>query len=252
MPKVGESIELTKDNIKDVLSKYAKNDKMFVNSECVFVEYYDIIKCPWYILLTVIHQNEKVKQLLDLTPVEYLDSNELFEWYCNRKYRNFLFDLASAPIDKVDYDMLLTALMSNNEIFYQVDTRLNAVEPLKEVLRQKMMKKLIIYTEEKNDFVKEDITNLFGNKSNVLYYHGEFDKVLDKVPSDTTYFLSDFNKVVTMAEKNRLNLASLVLPYDFGYNYYFNDKNERTSYVDFTYLGKDHLFKVNYFNSCYV
>ena len=251
MPKIGDIVDMTSDNAKDIMKNFAKQEEIFLNSECVFVEYYDILKCPWYILLSVLHQNDKIRPVVDLSAVEYLDTNELFEWYCNRKNRNFLFDLASAPTDKMDYDALLAALMEN-QVFYQVDTLLNVVEPLKICLRQKMIKKMVVYTEEDNPYVREDIVNIFGQKSNIHYYHGDFAKVLERIPTDTTYFLSDFNKIVTMAECKRLNLASLVLPYDFEYNFSYNEKDEKIPIVDMDYLGKDFIFKLNYYNSCYV
>ena len=38
----------------------------------------------------------------------------------------------------------------------------------------------------------------------------------------------------------------------FSYNFIINDKDERVSIIDLTYLGKDHLFKYAFFNACYL
>lgn len=249
--KYNDDIILTSENFKEVISNMRTSKSLFLNSECMFVEYHDIIKCPWYILLSLISQNQKIKPILDLTEIEYLDSNGLFEWYCNRKNRNFLQDLAIDKNNPEEFDKILSVLM-NNEIFYSIDTKLNAVNSIKIAIKQRMVKNVIIYSEEENEYIRDDIKHIFGNISNIKYRHGDFREVLKDIPIDTTYMLSDFNKIIIMAEENRLNYASLVLPYDFSYNFIINDKDERVSIIDLTYLGKDHLFKYAFFNACYL
>lgn len=247
--RAGDSITITKDNFKDVMANMHTTDTMFMNSQCLFVEYHDIIKSPWFVLLTVIHQNEKIRPIIDTSRIAGLDTNQLFEWYCKRENRNFLLDLATAPTNKIEYNTILDILM-NNEIFYTIDTKLNAIEAITIALRQKMVKKVVIYTEEENRFVREDIQRLFGSYQNVKYWYGDFEKLLEKIPDDSSYMLSDFNKIVSMADANHLNYASLILPYDFDYNFIIGDDGSKTPIVDMTYLGKDHLFKISYFNAC--
>lgn len=245
-----EDVVLTNDNFKEVMEHMSVSKNMFLNSECIFVEYYDIIKAPWYILLSVLPQNQKIREILDLSEVDYLDSNGLFEWYCNRKNRNFLQDLSIDKNIPDEMDKLLSVLM-NNEIFYTTNTQLNAIKVINTALNHKMAKNIIIYTEEKSVHAENDIRTLFSKK-NVEYRYGDFRSVLKDVPTDTTYFLSDFNKVVTMAEENHLNYSSLVLPYDFSYNFIMDENGNKVPLIDFTYLGKDHLFKMAYFNACFV
>lgn len=248
MPE-NDDIILTRDNFKEIMSHMGTSKNIFFNSECVFIEYYDIIKSPWYVLLSVIAQNEKIKEILDLSQIEYLDSNGLYEWYVNRNNRNFLEDLHGKKY-LPDLDTLLEVLMEN-KVFYETDTKLNTVRVVNTILEQKLTKELIIYTEKENQFVKDDIERLFPKK-NIKYLYGEFREILKQIPSDTTYFLSDFNKVIDLSEENHLNFSSLVLPYDYSYNFYINEKNEKVPNIDFTYLGKDHIFKYTFFNACYV
>ena len=247
--KVGDNVTLTKENFKDVMSHMHTTDTMFMNSQCLFVEYYDIIKSPWFILLTVIHQNERIRPIIDTSRIEGLDTNELFEWYCKRENRNFLLDLATAPTNKIEYNLILDVLMEN-EIFYTVDTKLNAVDAILTALRQKMVKKVVIYTEKENKFVREDIQRIFGAYGNVKYWYGDFKKNISKLPDDSSYMLSDFNKIVSMADAEHLNYASLILPYDYDYNFIVNEDGSKAPIVDMNYLGKDFLFKVAYFNAC--
>lgn len=245
-----EDIILTKDNFTEVMSHMSTAKNMFLNSECMFIEYYDIIKIPWYVLLTVLSQNKKIRELLNLSEIEYLDSNGLFEWYCNRKNRNFLQDLAINKNIPDEFDTILDVLM-DNEIFYETNTQLNTVNIINVALSHKMVKNVIIYTDDENDYVKKDIEKIF-TKKNVKYKYGDFRKILKEIPTDTTYIFSDFNKAIIMAEENHLNYSSLVLPYDFSYNFLTNENNERVPLIDFGYLGKDHLFKIAYFNACFV
>lgn len=244
-----DDIIITKDNAKDIMSNM-KTGGVFMNSKCLFVEYYDIIKAPWYILLSVIHQNETIRPIIKTSLVSYLDTNSLFEWYCNRKHRNFLYDLAAVPLDKVDYDQILDILM-RNEIFYTVDTELNAVQVIKTALKEHVVEQVVIYNEDENLFIREDIKRIFGNNPKVKFMHGDFSDVLKSIPNDSSYMLSDFNKAITMADENRLSYASLILPYDFEYNFVKDGKGEKVPAIDFAYLGKDHLFKLNFFNACY-
>ena len=245
-----EDVILTKDNFKEVMSHMSTSKNMFLNSECIFVEYYDIIKAPWYILLSVLPQNQKIRELLDLSEIDYLDSSGLFEWYCNRKNRNFLQDLAINKNMPEELDKILNVLM-NNEIFYTTDTSLNAIKTINIALSHKMVKNVIIYTEDENKYVDNDIKMLFPKK-NVKYKYGDFRSILKEVPTDTTYFLSDFNKVISMAEEGHLNYSSLVLPYDFSYNFIKDEEGNKVPLIDFSYLGKDHLFKMAYFNACFL
>lgn len=245
-----DGIIMTVDNFSEIMKNMKTQDRLFMNSECMLVEYYDILKCPWYVLLTVLGQNEKVRPILDIDKISFLDSNSQFEWYCNRKNRNFLLDIALAPTDKVDYDQILDILM-NNKIFYDIDSSLNAKDAIDIALRQKQVKELIIYSEKNDPLIKEDINRIFSKYKNVKFRCGDFDTVAKTLPRDTSYMLSDFNKVVTLSECDKLNYSSIILPFDFGYNYITDDDGKKVPIIDFEYLGKDHLFKLNYFNACY-
>lgn len=248
-----DDIVLTDVNFEEIIGHMKTTDRPFTNSECLFVEYHDIVKAPWYILLTVLPQNKKANEVLKISELlEGMDSDALFEWYCNRQNRNFLLDIARLPCNQFDYDKLLSMMMEGNEIFYRVDTTLNAVPMIKKALIGKQAKSVIIYNETDNPFIRDDIKRLFGNRGSIKFLHGNFADVVKKnIPIDTTFILSDFNKVVTLADIGHLSYSSIVLPYDFAYNFIFSENGEKMPVVDFTYLGKDSMFKLNFFNSCY-
>lgn len=94
MPNLFDDVVLTKDNFTEVMSNMRKQESVFLNSECMVVEYHDVLKMPWYILLTVINQNNALRELANINLIEDLSTTELFEWYYHRKNRNFLLDIA--------------------------------------------------------------------------------------------------------------------------------------------------------------
>ena len=252
----GEEVMLTPDNVMDVLTHLSTTDSVFTNSECIFVEYYDILKTPWYILLTVIPQNEKLSHIMDFSDVKELNLISLLEWYCNRENRNFLEELSKVEPGAIDLDRLLDVLMGS-EILYTANSELNTVEVIRLVLKKKLVKKVMVYAEPSHDksvdllqFIKKDVGELFYDNPLVSVVSGEFSEVLKQVPTDTTYFLSDINKVVTMSNEKRLDYASIVIPYDYAYNFVFeNGKRTNMPLVNFDHLSKTNNFKLNFFNA---
>lgn len=263
----GDEVVLTKDNAREVFGHMLSPDTVFTNSQCMVVEYHDCVKSPWYVLLTVLSQNKKIRELVDLTPIDGLNSIQLFEWYRNRKNRNFLLDIASYPESVIPYDELLEVLM-NNRIFYLANTELNTVNIILTAVRTKTVKKVIIFNDKARDrdgkeleingeiskHIAEDVANIFGNKNIVSFVNDDFSKIVDSVPPDSTYIISDFTKITTLDDKKRLNYSSLVLPNDFAYNYVFDDNNglrTDTPIINFDYFAKNSIFKLNFFNASY-
>lgn len=252
----GEEVLLTPDNVIEVMQHLATTNSVFTNSECIFVEYYDILKAPWYILETMISQYDKLEEILDFSDIKELNLISQLEWYCNRENRNFLEDISKVPPGAIDFDRLLDILM-NSEILFTANSELNAAEVIRLALKKKVVKKVMVYVEPSHDpkvnlteYVKKDVADMFSNSSLVSVISGEFSKVLENVPTDTTYFLSDINKVVTMETAKHLNYASIILPYDYAYNYVFeNGKKTDKPLVDFDYLAKTSTFKLNFFNA---
>lgn len=262
----GEDVILTKDNAKEILTHMLTSDTVFTNAQCLFVEYHDCIKSPYFILLTVLSQNKKIRDLIDISPIDGLNTEQLFEWYINRKNRNFLLDLATMSEDQVPYDVLLEVLM-NNEIFFKTNSELNTVDLIHTAIRTKTAKQIIIFndmhydqngvalevTKNTNKFISDDVTRIFGKTSGVKFVSGDFRKVVKSLPVDTSYILSDFNKITILEEEKHLTYASLILPIDFAYNYVFDDNGIRTTkpIINFDYLAMHNMFKLNFYNGTY-
>ena len=50
-------------------------DTIFNNAQCMFVEYYDVIKCPWFALLTCIKDEPSLENIFSETLLLYLPSS---------------------------------------------------------------------------------------------------------------------------------------------------------------------------------
>lgn len=223
------------------------NDSLFYNSKCLFVEYMDIIKTPWFVLLNLCRQNQKLKEILDISPIENFSLEALFEWYMNRKSRNIFYELSrNKSMSIEDMDELVKKQLEISPIFFTLDTSLTIIPAINKILRENIIKEVVVYSEYYNSYMEEDIKNLFYNNKKVRYMTGELSCVLESVPIDTTYFFSDIEKIITLEDTKHLDMASVVLPYEYRYN-----KNEKGKWnIDLEYLGKNHIYKLAFYNAC--
>ena len=223
----------TGDNNKVILS--SKN--VFNNSECIFVEYYDVINSPWYSLILNLIQTKSTDDYFNFS----FDSNttnlrtKLFEWYINRKYINPFFSVGLKPIinellRKQDGDYETNRALFLNRFLYDAMNKhpevfneggyLNFTHTLRKIISIKnLVNTIIIYSENYHDGMKKDIESLYDD--NVIYKTGDLIELLSSndIPTDTTYVFSDVNKVYALKDTNRLNGSSILISDRFGYNY---------------------------------
>ena len=224
-----------------------KTDKgtIFYNADYIVIEYIDIVKSPYLLLLHAIQQNENLSDIFKMEEIELLDDEGLYEWYINRKHQNFLMDLNRYP-DKVDektLDNILETQINLSPEFYTDATPLIITDMLITLTHQKISNGIIIYHPHKNDYAKKDLESLIGGD---YIFMDDFDKVLEKAGSNSTYFLSDIRKVTYMKEKGFLRCSSITLPVEYRYN----KKNMEDFSVDFEALYKDEPYKLTFFRAC--
>ena len=226
---------------------YVGKGGIFYNSECLFVEYNDIINCPWYILLCFVKDNEGVKAMFDTSEIDDLNYEELMEWYVYRRYRNIYANLPlkGSTMSQEDLDNFLYEQMKFSNTFYNLDIGLTFGVTLDFAAQQKMLiKKIVIYSEYMNDFLRSEI---HGRYPNAFIESGDFRKVLQSIPTDTTFIFSDLNKVNILAEEKHLDYASIAICDGWRYNLLPHDK---TKYVaDLEELAKKFTFKIDFFTN---
>lgn len=219
---------------------------IFFNSDYIVIEYMDLIKSPYLVFLHYIRQNEKLREILKIEQIEFLNDFSLYEWYINRKHQNFLVDLNRFPdeISESDLYELLNIQMNNSEMMYKEATLLPLGTRLPIMLSKKMATKdIIIYHPHKNDFAKKNLLDEIGYD---LKFMDNFDEVLDVAKENSTYFLSDIDKIITMKDKGYLKCSSITLPIEYRYN----KKNMEDFKYDFHQLYKDNPHKISFIRSC--
>lgn len=220
---------------------------LFLNAECVFVEYYDVIRAPWFLLLTILGNNSRIGELLDISALKAMDGDSLFEWYVNRKDINFFNSFKDLTNISYDKDILLEGLIQD-KIFYSDYVKLNSFDPIQQLSYTKMVNKIIFYTPIENKFIKEDINMNFNNKI-CEYKYGDFSDILKSIPKDSTFIFSDINKIITLEENNHLNYSSITVAGDYGYNYIYNSNGNKELSINIDYLNDNNIFKICYFNA---
>jgi hypothetical protein len=146
-------------------------------------------------------------------------------------------------ITKEQLDKLLDEQISITPIFYQKATPLILTDMLKVVERRRIVKQVIIYHPHPNTFAKEDLESMTGGTYLVL---DDFNEVMEKAGYNSTYFLSDIDKMLLMKEKGVLKCASVTLPIEYRYN----KKNMKDMKLDLDELMKTNPYKLSFCNAC--
>lgn len=217
---------------------------VFLNSDYIVIEYIDLLKSPYFMLLSVLKSNEKFRGLLNLSGIEHLDNAGLWEWYVNRKHQNFFADLVIQ--DKVDMEylnQLLEDQISLSKEFYKRAAPLNLVSSLISMTQKEIAGGVIIYYPHNNSFAKDDLARITGYDYTFM---SDFNEVMEKAKENSTYFLSDIKKIWQMKEHGCLKFSSITLPIEYRYN----KKNMTDFDIDFNELTKTDPFKLSYFMAC--
>ena len=218
----------------------------FLNSEYIVIEYIDLIKSPYLILLNVLRQNPKLQNILKIEEINYLNSASLYEWYVYRNHQNFFIDLNRYPdeISNEDLNNLLESQISITPRFYYYAVPLILTDFLKVLSRKKLVNhEVIIYHPHKNDYAIKDTERMTNHK---FKFMDNFEEILDLVGSNSTFFLSDINKLLIMKKKGVLKFSSITLPIEYRYN----KKNMKEWKLDIKELIRTDPFKLTYFQAC--
>jgi hypothetical protein len=226
---------------------YVTKDTIFYNSQCLFVEYHDVIKMPMFVLLVALKDNDNIENIFDTTEIKMLDTPSLFEWYINRRHINFFKDLPiRIPVEKIPegfHDDLLRNYLHATDEFFTINSELSFADVIRlAVAQEKLIKRVVIYDKDDNPFIRSDITRLYGKKAEFVC--GDFRSVIAKIPNDSTFVFSDINKINILAETGKLKCASVLIPN--GYRYNMIDKDNYK--VDFGKLSKEYVFKYDFFD----
>ncbi len=218
---------------------------IFLNADYIVMDYLDLIQTPYFIFLSLLKTNDKLKEIFKVEDIDFLKPYGLFEWYINRKNFNFLLDLNRYPnkISEEQLDIFLDEEMKNNEIFYKDAPPLLLLDVLRRLYAQKLTKDIIIYYPHETKFAKEELDKITGVDNKFMY---NFEEILDITKYNSTYFFSDYRHIFTMKNKGYLTMSSVTLALDYNYNV---DNNGKLRF-NFNDLYKDNPFKLSYCRAC--
>lgn len=233
-------------------SFFTTQDEVFLNSQCLFVEYTDIIKSPYFIFLhSLILYPNQFSEYLDIDRLRGYDLESLSEWYINRKYQNPLMDLLKDKYKDTIFpyklDELFNNIINNYPNLITLSPLLNFSSVIKglNINKNSIVKKIVIWNLYPNDIIRKDIRENFGD--NIHFVTGELYDVLKNVPDDSTYVFSDISNISVLLDSNKLNLSSVLVPKEYKYNYIDNNILK----IDYNAYLKEALFKFNLFNASF-
>ena len=230
---------------------YRGIDGVFLNSKSLFCEYHDIIKSPYFFFLNLITENlDKFSGRVDTELLDGLDLESLCELYCGRKYQNVLMDIIHPSLKgKIPVSVLdefINSEIERIELIVKRSPILAMGRVIQELIRDKkagIVKNFFIYNRYPNKSIENDLMDIFDE--DVKFLTGELEDVLKEVPDDSTYVFSDITNISVLAECNKLNYSSIMIPYDYSYN-----KNSEGEYlIKIDEYMKKYLFKLDFFNA---
>ena len=227
---------------------YVGNKGVFYNSDCLFVEYNDIISAPWYILACFIKDIDGIGKMFDISELSAMTYEEIMEWYIFRRYRNIYKNiplLGNQFLTDEEYDQFLYKQMEFSNTFYTIDVGFTFGTTLDYAAKQKLLiKKVVIYSEYMNPYLEKVLKNRYPD---AFLLSGDFREVLHEIPRDSTYVFSDMNKINIMVEEGHLELSSIIMCDGYRYNYLPDDNKKFIA--DLEMLRKKYTFKIDFFNN---
>lgn len=199
------------------------NDIMFSNSRCLFIEYNDIIKSPWFmLLLTMSRIPSQFSKYFNVDRLMGLDSTGLSEWYIHRKNQNPLSDLVKPEFRNkitINYlDDMVNPIITENPDLIKLSPILNVGKTLQALPygKDSIIKKVVVWSQYDNEEIKKDLYDTFGQDIN--YATGNIETVLKTIPDDSTYIFSDITNISILYDINKLKYSSVIVPEEYWYN----------------------------------
>lgn len=217
---------------------------IFQNADYLVIEYIDMIKSPYILLLDLIRRNDKLRNILKLEEIDELGVNGLVEWYMNRKNQNFLIDLCKDPdIPKSELDKLLDSQLSLTDIWFTETCFLNLSTVLRGHKLHNYTNGIIVYYPHTNMIAQKDMEAEYDISCRFVK---TFEEAVDIAGSNSTYFLSNIDNVNILKEKDKLQFSSIVLPVEYRYN----RKNMKDFKIDLNALSESYAFKIAFMRAC--
>lgn len=243
--KLADFINFRGDEYKPALRT---TESVFQNAECLFIQYHDILRCPWFSVMRILKEEPPINKIFLFDEITD-DIGSQFEWYIHRRDRYFFDSLPSAENVKIDYKALNNLLRDISEHLLKacpdVLLQLSPVIALNILFQEtQLVKKVIIWEETGIRNIADDIYRLFPKANRGMFNIKSGVSIYDAIkdaPKDSTYFISDINIIPVLQKEDKLSFSSIILGH---YDYNYDMKTEKLK-VDVEALEKENVFKFN-------
>lgn len=231
----------------------------FLNSQSIFIEYEDIIKCPAFVLINALKENKVADKIFDFSEIKSMNMDELFEWYQNRRHKNVFKNIPLTEFGKekfkvptgMTYDSFMDSFLyseyENIPGIVDSNSILNFAKILPKLFDASLVHKIYIWSEIYSERIEKDLENLYGRR--LTYVTGDLKSVLirENVPNDSTYVFSNIRNILILKDANKLEKSSVIIADEFGYN-----MEGDSSCINLEELASQVLFKLDFFDNTHI
>ena len=206
-------------SIGTALAKTFPTDVFFSGGSGMLIQYHDVIR-PIYLGAIIKMIISKTSFGLPLDMISDMSIFSLAEWYLMRRYKNPLKCLdVSDILNMCDLDELLKQIMDSDKEIFSMMKIMNIGKIINVYRKQRMIFPFYVYSEDPNDFIKQDVAEIFSG-INVKYVYGDLgDAIRNNCDDNYTYIFSDIEMVKKSAELLHGTCSHILLTSDFRYNY---------------------------------
>lgn len=240
---------------------FVTSENIFVNTSAVVIEYHDVLRAQWFSMLAAMVKGNIMSEIFDLSSFQGMSAYALFEWYVNRKHRNFFMDLPLSgkyqdfPSEEEKQEFMDYILFDSTRVrdLYRMQFPLNMSTVLKKLFMtaRDIVKHFYIYGgEHRDEFMEEQLEEDFRYAHTCDFIYGDFKHAIANLNTDTTYILSDITKVSELEEMGRISMSSILIADGFRYNSKIDDPT--TLKVDISEIQRKYTCRCTLFNNLFV
>lgn len=213
----------------DKNTKIRTHEGVFMNSRCLFIEYLDVIKSPYFLLALDIWQNKNIKEKppFSFSSLRNCESGgDVVQWYYERNHQDVLRSLVDKKqlpnINFKEIEEESNRLLLNHPVYVENGIPLR----FKTILDQAagddnlLIPDIRIWYPHENEVIRKDIEEMYPQE----YIKPIFGNIMDilkkdDIAKDTTYVFSNWDYLEVLKATERLNFSSVLLAKEFLYNY---------------------------------
>lgn len=216
-----------------------------MRSEVILISYEDMLKCPSFFVLKTIRDelSDVYSSFIHVDVIKNMNDKDLMELCLYRKERNPLKYLAKRVFN---YDQAFKDIMNKYPQSYSQSPRLRLCDYVDYLAVQKFTESILIHSEEFDEKILVDISDMFSHGEKIKLVCGSIDDVLADY-NITGFFINDHRYIDNIKQSNKIQYSEILVPV-YGYNMKLNEQGTPVLRTDINEYSKDNDFKIGMFN----